>query len=342
MGRPRLERPNYRLERNDFGIWTIYWTENRVPRSYSTRTRDETEARPLFDQWVAFREQPQLPSNPTVSAILTHYLADRKGHVSAYATLEYACKALKRHVGNLLPEQITKRMYWTKRKREGVSDGTIIREGVTLRAAFEVAVEDKLIPASVVPKISLPPSPPPRDRWLTREEVGKLLAGATTPHTRLFIQLGIGTAGRKEALEGLTWDRVDLERSRIELALPGRAQSKKRRAVVPINPELRIALEEAKKVAVSDHVIEWRGEPVGNIKKGFAAAAKRADIKRCTPHVLRHTAATWMVMNGVPIEEVARYLGDTVAVVERVYGKHSPDFLKRASLGLQATPSQTP
>lgn len=35
-------------------------------------------------------------------------------------------------------------------------------------------------------------------------------------------------------------------------------------------------------------------------------------------------------MSGVPLAEVARLLGDSEKTVERVYGKHSPDYLKGA------------
>lgn len=45
---------------------------------------------------------------------------------------------------------------------------------------------------------------------------------------------------------------------------------------------------------------------------------------------LRHTAATWLVMDGAPLSEVARLLGDSEKTVETVYGKHSPDYLQRA------------
>jgi hypothetical protein len=35
-------------------------------------------------------------------------------------------------------------------------------------------------------------------------------------------------------------------------------------------------------------------------------------------------------MDGVPLSEVARLLGNSEAMVEKVYGKHSPDYLRRA------------
>jgi hypothetical protein len=35
-------------------------------------------------------------------------------------------------------------------------------------------------------------------------------------------------------------------------------------------------------------------------------------------------------MEGVPLREVARLLGNSESMVEKIYGKHSPDYLRRA------------
>ena len=48
-------------------------------------------------------------------------------------------------------------------------------------------------------------------------------------------------------------------------------------------------------------------------------------------YALRHTAATWLVMDGGPSSEVARLLGNSEAMVEQIYGKHSPDYLRCAA-----------
>jgi integrase len=100
---------------------------------------------------------------------------------------------------------------------------------------------------------------------------------------------------------------------------------------VPINAVALAELQAQRTVAVTEHVIEFRGKPVASVKNGFAAACHRAGIEDCSPHVLRHSAASNMVMLGVPLREVARMLGDSEAMVERVYGKHSPDYLRRAA-----------
>lgn len=148
----------------------------------------------------------------------------------------------------------------------------------------------------------------------------------------------------------LTWDRVDLERGLITLS--NGVQTNKRRAVVPINETLKTALQESKKGNVSGYVIEYRGKRVKDIKIGFAKACQRASgatIKRgergswyaeggdnsfddVTPHTLRHTAAVWMAEGGIPLSEVAQYLGHTnVNITYKVYARFTPNYLKKAA-----------
>jgi integrase len=67
------------------------------------------------------------------------------------------------------------------------------------------------------------------------------------------------------------------------------------------------------------------------VKTGFAHAKKLARLGAdVTPHTLRHTAATWLLQNGVSIWETGGYLGMSPEMVERTYGHHSSDFLSGA------------
>ena len=64
-----------------------------------------------------------------------------------------------------------------------------------------------------------------------------------------------------------------------------------------------------------------------SVRKSFAAAARAAGIDRhITPHICRHTAATWAMQQGSDIWQAAGYLGMSPQVLERVYGHHHPDF----------------
>jgi len=169
-------------------------------------------------------------------------------------------------------------------------------------------------------------APPPRDLWLTREQVGVLIEKAKSPHIQLFIKIAVSTAARSGAILDLTWPQVDFERRIIDF---GRGYGNKRRAIVPMNEDVYAALCTAQEVALTNNVIEYVGKPVKSIKKGFRQLCIDCNVK-ASPHVLRHTAATWLVMDGVPLAEVARLLGDSERTVETVYGKHAPDYLRRA------------
>ena len=307
------------------GVWCAVWREDGRTRRISLRTTD----RPTAERTLRDLDTPDI--GETVGPIMEAYLSDLDQRATSPQRAHDAWKALKPVFGHLRPDQVTRplcRAYVKQRQRQGRGNGTIGKELGVLRAGMRWA--DPKTPAVV----ELPAAPPPKDRYLTKSERDALVAGAEAFHVRLFIELAIGTAGRATAILQLTWDRVDFQRNRIQLSTG--EGGRKGRATVPMNKRLRPIMEQAYEVAVTDHVVEWAGKPVGSIKNGIAAAARRAGLEDVSPHVLRHTAAVWMVEAGVPIIEVSQYLGHTDSrVTERVYGRFSPDYLAAAASALE-------
>jgi site-specific recombinase XerD len=89
-------------------------------------------------------------------------------------------------------------------------------------------------------------------------------------------------------------------------------------------------------------VIEWAGKPVKSLKRAFRAAAAKARLKGVTPHVLRHSVASWLAMDGVDQLSVAHMLGHKdVRTTTRIYIKLSKAHLrgKAASLDMSGVPS---
>jgi integrase len=141
--------------------------------------------------------------------------------------------------------------------------------------------------------------------------------------------LALETASRKTAICELTWDRVDFETNVIHYDVPGRKKTKKRRASVPISSSLRPALERMKNEQdpkPSDLVMIEPTDPIGLVWR----VAEHAGLEDVSPHVLRHTAATHMARRGVPLWKIAKILGNSAGMVERVYAKHCPDDLREA------------
>jgi len=184
------------------------------------------------------------------------------------------------------------------------------------------------------PAVWMPPPAKPRERYLTREELAQLLDSIDTPHVRLFVVLAVTTGARMSALLDLTWDRVNLAKGIIDLNPAGRHETNKRRAIVPIAPKADAELRIAQEGALSDHVIEYGGNPVKSIKKAIQAAAARSGVK-CSAHVFRHTAGVWMAEADVPMQKIAQYLGHTsTRVTEQVYARYSPSYMRDASAAL--------
>src|SRR4029077_5480596 len=111
---------------------------------------------------------------------------------------------------------------------------------------------------------------------------------------------------------------------------PGRRETKKRQPPVPLPEGLLAHLRRWRRMG-QRFVVEWDRRPIKRISKAFkhavASAGPSVDV---TPHVLRHTAATWLMQNGTDLWEAAGYLGMSVEMLSQRYGHHHPDHLSGA------------
>ncbi len=319
----------YKLEQRSNGIWYIRWydpiSKAIGSQRISTRTADRREAERFRAQYITGLKNIAPPEQPTINWILERYREEKAVKTRSLYTIDNHMKTLRPFFGDLLPEHISNRLIAEYAQSRTVSAGTLLRALGVLKAALHYAEGNRWIP--IQPQFSMPvKAPPPKDLWLTREQVTLLIEKAKSPHISLFIKLAVSTAARSGAILELTWDRVDFEKRLIDL---GQGHGNKRRSIVPMHDQVYDALLEAKELRQTDFVIEYMSKPLKSIKKAFRELCKSCGIK-ASPHVLRHTAATWMVMARVPLSEVARVLGDSERTVERVYGKHAPDYLRRA------------
>lgn len=341
MPRPRSTTPTYSLTQRE-GWWYVQWWDGAAAKRVSCRTKNQAAARRFLAEFRVGAASEPAPEAPTIGDVLDGYEAARakKRHSP---TLQYDVATLKRHLQHLPVNLMNAQQsddYCDKRRGEPsrmasakhrktprpLSDGTLIRELGVLRTALTWAVREKWI--AEAPYVERPSAPAARERWLTHDEYERLLAASKAHHARLYIALATNTGARMGALLELTWKQVDLEGRLIDL---GKGRGRKRRPKVPITDDLHPKLLAASQVATSDYVIDHGGEPIATVKTGIRAAARRAKIPGVTPTVFRHTAATWMVQDNVPFGMIARWLGTTVAMIEKHYGHHSPEWLKRAS-----------
>ncbi|WP_246673883.1 tyrosine-type recombinase/integrase [Mesorhizobium sp. B2-3-13] len=160
---------------------------------------------------------------------------------------------------------------------------------------------------------------------------------------------------------------VDIERGVFYRRASGRRETKKRQPPVRLpdrlvahvrrwaSTPLEIKTKGRGKSAsigrmiAHDYVVEWNGKPVQSIKKAFRSVVEAAglgwyeevatphgSVRRVfrtdiTPHVFRHTAATWLMQRGSDPWAAAGYLGMSVQVLIQTYGHHHPDFQAQAA-----------
>jgi integrase len=303
----------------------------------------------LLAQLIAYQATGSGSANPNIREILEAYRDEHGPTVRSPAAIKTAVDGLVPLLGDFRPEHLTplvvRDQYVLRRMKkpgkgyrppltaEKSADGTILKEIGVLRAALQWAAMHKRINRTDIPKIPNPvPTPAPRDRWLTREEADSLYAACLEPHMKLFVILALMTVPRMAALLEAKLDQVDWNLRRLDF---GQGHGNKHRPVVPLNDEAYTALVTSRELSCSGYIIEWRGKPLKTIKSSFEAACERAGLEGVTPHILRHTGATWMALAAVPMDKIANMLGDSIQTTERVYAKFHPDYLKDAANALQ-------
>lgn len=318
--------PEYTLTRHR-GKLAVTWREpGRLhPRRISTGTADERRAESIAREiWARLHAA----KSERIADLWPAYVRDRVGDGAIEDRFRVTWGALGPHFGHVIGSAVTReacRAYHKHRQAEGKSASTIATELALLRACLNWQY------GNAAPALWIPPASPPRDHWLTKEQVRELLAATDTPHVRLFITLAASTGARAQAILDLTWDRVDFASGTINYRPAGREITNKRRTIVPMNKNARLALEEAHRARLSDHVVEYGGKPVASIKKALQRLSAKTGIK-VSPHVLRHSAAVWMAQADVPMAKIAQFLGHTkTAVTEAYYARYSPSYMQDAS-----------
>lgn len=217
------------------------------------------------------------------------------------------------------------------------------RELEDLRAAIGLATADGILSEPV--RIFLPPENPNREEWLSEEEVEtrkKSLA-----HVERFIRVAVMTGTRSGAICQASFERepdrpwIDLENGLFYRKAPGRAEHRnKKYPTIPLAPALVEEMIEWRDSGAK-YVVEFNGKPA-NCRKSFERLIRLAKLdKHVVRHTLRHTAATWMMQEGVDLAEAAGYLGMSLETLQKRYAHHHPDYQKTAANKLAERANRT-
>jgi integrase len=177
----------------------------------------------------------------------------------------------------------------------------------------------------------------PRPVEFYEPEEAAALYDAAAGQWRTLIELGMQAGLRPGELYGLHGHRVDWLRSRIEvvdvMTRRGMRQwpkSKRSHRVVPVPARLLEDMSVLMTGRARDALVFTApgGGPVTDAhfrNRVWYPAVKAADIRRFPPRIMRHTAASWLVQDGVPLYDVQALLGHEDYATTQRYAHLAPD-----------------
>ena len=326
------------FRRGGEGPWYAWWYgPDGARHQRSTKQLDRKAAEAVAREWERESADPAVAAanKTTVETALTAFVAHVReeahaGHGSLATADFYAKKSGHplRILGSDTPlakiDAAAMDGYVTQRRGEGASEHTLAKELTTVRQALDLARRRgkyTLDPAVVVPKVSA--RYVPVERWLTVDEVKRLL-GTLTPDHGAQVAWMVAVGGDWSAVARAR--RSDVTGGGQYVRVRGSKRETRDRVVPLVLDASRELLEFALEHA------EGKGDvlftPWQNVGRDIKAACARVGIDDCSPNDFRRSLGHWLRAAGVPPHLIAQVLGhSTSAMAERVYARPSAAVL---------------
>lgn len=362
------------VQRKD-GRWQVhirYTDDNGLGKRTTVYGTTATEARDKADD-VRDRLRAHLPAKDrkvTLGTFTTDWIASTLAASDRKATTKelYARLAVKHIVGATIGTTPLDRLKpshveaWTvELQKRALSQSTIRSAYTVLRAVLDTAVRDDALGKNPAAAVTRPKVTRKEAAYLTTHQVRTLLEKAHTSRYAVVFELLVNTGLRRGEALALTWPDVDFDRRLIRvrgtLARIGGAlvvtepKTEKSKRVIHLSPASERVLKTVRLRQKEDRLKAgsvWvqtnyvftteTGEPCDprNALRALKVAAQKASLPGIGLHTLRHSAATVMIENGVPLKIVSEILGHfSVSITGDIYGHVSPDVSAQAmdSLG---------
>ncbi len=208
-----------------------------------------------------------------------------------------------------------------KIERKFISPATVNRYSGAFSHVCTLAVNEwEWLESNPLGKIKKLKEPRGRVRFLDDAERNSLLAACEVASYRplyLIVVLALSTGARRSEILNLKWTDVDLNRKRIVLHETKNGE----RRVIPLTGHVFDLMKDYNSLRhIGSQFVfpSIAGDKPYEIKKSWEAAIRRAGIQDFRFHDLRHSAASYLAMNGASVAEIAEVLGHkTLQMVKR-------------------------
>ena len=239
---------------------------------------------------------------------------------------------------------------YRQKLNHGLSPRSVEIIHTTIHKALKQAVRWALIPRNVAEAVT-PPRPPKREMTpLTREQVKALLEASRTDKLHAFWVLACTTGMRNGEIIGVQWRDIDLEAGTLRVqrtVFNGKVSAPKTasgRRTIRLSKLAIRALKQHRVDAAKQRIAGWvfcstAGTPINvhNLhNRSWKPLLKSAGLPAHTRmHDLRHSAASLLLGQGVPVKVVSEMLGHAdVSTTLSIYAHVLPDMQKTAADGM--------
>lgn len=306
------------------------------------------------------------PSSLTVHDLVDQWIRDREqeGRISGNTVHNYrqAIKHLRPSVAGV-PVQQLKPMHlqtlYRQLRADGVGEGMLRQLHIVINGALAQAVQWEIVGRNVAQKVTKPAPQTPNIAYWTPDQASAFLAAeGDDPVYGVAWTLLVFTGMRCGELQALRWDDVDLVNASLRIArtatrtaagkpvIGATTKTRNSRRTIPL-PTACLDRLKAHRIAQRERELAapvWDrsngdlvftradGRAVSHTTLGqaFRRAVARTGLPPIKLHGLRHSVVTSLLLAGVHPKTAAELIGDSVAMVLKVYSHVTYDAKQTA------------
>lgn len=320
--------PNMRLFRRENGIWYVEFERGK---KRSLRTKDKKTAERLFKELQKEALKGKLillekHEKIRLSEFIKEYLqwSELRKARSSYKRDKWSLNRFLEIVGDKLLRTISIRdveHYISVLLAQGRKPAGINVDFRHLKAAFSRAKEWGYIrknPFSKVKPLKIPYKPP---KFISKDEMERIISYLKDkdPDFHDIVVFALETGCRRKEIANLSFNDVDFQTGYIRILGKG---GKER--FIPITNRVRGVLTLRFQKNKNKVFPDWHPD---TITHKWQKTMKALELKYRF-HDIRHTTASWLAMQGTPLQFIQELLGHSSVQVTQIYAHLCPDVIK--------------
>lgn len=294
-------------------------------RHFKTSEAKKRTFADMIDRYVE-SVVPARHSKPIANSAIKRHLNWWKERLGAYLLVDVDASMIGALRDELLTTAITDSygrpiLDETEKPKKLKSPATVVRYLASLSVVYSTAINEwGWIEKNPVQKVRRPTEPRGRVRFLSDKEREALLASCEKigdGSLYVLVILALATGARCGELLSLRWSQVDFAMSAIRLE---ETKNKERRSLPLVgyaNDLLKLRYEKRQRGTELVFPRPDGRKPMA-LRRPWLRALKEAKVGDFRFHDLRHSAASYLAMNGATSSEIAEVLGHkTLQMVKR-------------------------